>query len=65
MFLTVFVIVLACMFFGVGRIFEVLFTLLCALVVVSILLPRRQIVIHHIRFLKLNFRHRANFLIVI
>jgi hypothetical protein len=36
-FLTVFVIVLACMFFGVGRIFEVLFTLLCALVVTCVI----------------------------
>ena len=37
MFLTVFVLVLACMFFGIGRIFDVLFTLLCALVVTCVL----------------------------
>ncbi len=37
MFLAVFLFVLACMFFGIGRMFEVLFTLLCALVVTCVI----------------------------
>ncbi len=37
MFLAVFVFVLACMFFGIGRMFEVLFTLLCALVITFVI----------------------------